>query len=589
MIFLRLPNIRRLRITWPALLLAGLLLVPAVAIANGGASAAPHRGTIIVGGDRAYPPYEFLDKNGQPAGYNVELTRAIAAVMGMKVQIRLGPWGRMRRALAAGRVDILQGVAFLDSRLNELDFSTPHAIVYQSIWIRKGGPTIRSVQDLRGRRVIVMRDSVMDDFMRQRHLAARLIPTDTLADALQELAAGRGDCALVAKLPGEYLVKSLSITGIAPVARPIAEQPYGYAVKKGNTALLARFNEGLAILKKTGQYQAIHAKWLGVLEPQGVPWDRILRYGAMIVGPLLLILGGTVLWSRTLQKEVAARTEALQREVAERRRAMEELRIHQRQLIQADKMASLGILVSGVAHEINNPAGLLLLNLPLLQKAWEDALPLLDAHHRERGDFRLGWLHYSRMREEIPPMLAEMQDGARRIRRIVEDLKDFARRDDAELGEAVDLNSAVRAALRLVDNALRKATDNLTVEFAEPLPRVHGNQQRIEQVVVNLVLNACQALTDKTQGILVRTAPAPERGTVVLEVRDEGAGIAPENLQRLCDPFFTTKRETGGTGLGLSVSTGIVKEHGGSLQFRSTPNCGTTVTLTLPASKESCA
>ena len=431
-----------------------------------------------------------------------------------------------------------------------------------------------------------MRSSVMHDFMLKLGTASRLLPTDTLADALKLLASGKGDCALVAKLPGEYLVKELGLTNIAPVARPISEQPYGYAVKKGNTALLARFSEGLAILKKTGRYQEINSKWLGVLESREIPWDRILRYGAMVLLPLLLILGGTVVWSRTLQKEVALRTAALEREVAERRRAMEALRIHQRQLIQADKMASLGILVSGVAHEVNNPTGLLLLNLPLLQKAWEDAVPLLDAHHRLQGDFRLGWLNYSRMREEIPPMLAEMREGANRIKRIVDDLKDFARRDDADLDEAVDVNAAIQAALRLVDNSVRKATDMLEIDLGENLPAIRGNQQRIEQVVVNLVLNACQALEDKRRGIFVRTRHDCGDDLVVMQIRDEGRGISAEHLPHLCDPFFTTKRGQGGTGLGLSVSAGIVKEHGGTLHFSSPSGQGTTVTLSLPAMKE---
>ena len=140
-----------------------------------------------------------------------------------------------------------------------------------------------------------------------------------------------------------------------------------------------------------------------------------------------------MVWSRTLKKEVANRTRALEQEVAERKRAMEELAVRQRQLIQADKMTSLGILVSGVAHEVNNPNGLILLNLPLLQKAFADAEPILERHFQEHGDFRLGWLNYSRMRMEIPQLFEETLGGARRIKRIVEDLKDFSRRDDSDV------------------------------------------------------------------------------------------------------------------------------------------------------------
>jgi polar amino acid transport system substrate-binding protein len=182
-------------------------------------------------------------------------------------------------------------------------------------------------------------------------------------------------------------------------------------------------------------------------------------------------------------------------------------------------------------------------------------------------------------------MLDETFDGARKIRRIVDDLKDFARRDDSGSSATFDLNDAVRAAMRLVDNTLRQATTRLSLNYGERLPPVRGNAQRIEQVVVNLLLNACQALDDSEQGIAVTTSCNAE-GELLLTVADEGRGILPEHLPQLMDPFFTTKRESGGTGLGLWVSAGIVKEHGGTLSFTPAANRGTVVTLALPAAKE---
>jgi len=298
------------------------------------------------------------------------------------------------------------------------------------------------------------------------------------------------------------------------------------------------------------------------------------------------VLCGTVLWSRSLQRQVALRTESLAREVEERERAVEELRLNQAQLVQADKMKSLGILVSGVAHEINNPTGLILLNLPILQEVYRDAGEFLEERYREQGDFSLGGIPYSRMRDEVPTMLDETLEGARRIKRIVEDLKDFARRDDAAVKELIDFNSVVKSAVRLVDPTLRKATSRFEARYADDLPKVLANPHRIEQVVINLIVNACQALPDPGRGVFLETDYDRETGYVELRVRDEGIGIAAGDLPNLTDPFFTTKRESGGTGLGLSVSAGIVKDHGGVLTFDSQPGCGTTATLALPAGKE---
>jgi polar amino acid transport system substrate-binding protein len=358
-------------------------------------------------------------------------------------------------------------------------------------------------------------------------------------------------------------------------------------VVKNNRELLSRFSEGLAILQQTGQYKAIYDRWLGVNEPPRITRDLAVKYGAMILIPLLAILAVTVLWSRTLQSRVDSRTTELAQEVAERNRAFEELRRHQDKLIQADKMASLGTLVSGVAHEINNPNGLLLLDIPVLKRVHDDAGEIFEEHYREHGDFSLGGVPYSEMRDEIPRILDEMQDSAKRIKRIVNDLKDFARRDDAGEKGLLDINLAVQTALRLVEPTIRSSTRKFSASYGDDLPNIFGSSQRIEQVIVNLVLNACQALPDSGRAVTIGTCFDPDEKLVQVRVCDEGVGIAEEHLQQLFDPFFTTKRESGGTGLGLSVSAGIVKEHGGSLRFESKQGEGTTVTLSFPVPERS--
>ena len=338
------------------LLLAGRLS-PAIA--------AEEHPTIIVGGDYNYPPYEFIDKNGQPAGFNVDLTRAIAEVMGMTVEFRFGSWAEIRGDLMAGRVDVLQGISYSDERARELAFAAPHAIVHHAIFARRDSPEVASLDELRGRRVIVFGGGIMDEALTRRGMGPDLVRTGTPADALRLLASGREDYVALALLPGVYITRELKLSNVVPVARRVASERYGYAVKRGNAELLARFDEGLAILKKTGRYDEIHARWLGVLEPQGPPWGSILRWVGAVAVPLLLVLLGTFAWSRSLQRQVAQRTASLEREAAERRRAVEELRLNQQQLVQAGKMAALGVLVSGVAHEINNPDALILLDVNL--------------------------------------------------------------------------------------------------------------------------------------------------------------------------------------------------------------------------------
>jgi len=561
------------------LLLATLLTTPGLA-----SGAEPLR--VIVGGDRAYPPYEYLDHYGEPAGYNVELTQAIADAMGMKVEFRLGAWEDMRKALDTGEIHILQGMSFSPSRAQIVDFSFPHTIIHHSVFGRIGSLPVTSLQDLVGKEVALHRGGIMQDEIIAGKYAIKLVPTETQVDAIISLAAGRHDYAIAASLPGTYFLKDRNITNVLPISKSIAAVHYCYAVKKGNTELLARFNEGLAIIKKTGQYDAIHNKWLGVLDPQPLEWKRIVKYGFFALAPLVLVLIGTVVWSRTLQKQVALRTADLKHEIEERERAVEELRVHQQQLIQADKMASLGVLVSGVAHEINNPNALILLNMPMLTEVFRDAESIFEHYHRENGNLTVGGLSYEELRSEVPYVLQEMHESARRIKRIVDDLKDFARQQDASLTELVDLNEVAAASVRLVNKTVKKSTDHFETAYGTMLPKFMGNAQRIEQVIVNLLLNACQSLPSSDKGVYLSTSYDSSRSSLALTIRDEGAGIPEEHISRLTDPFFTTKRDLGGTGLGLSVSAGIVKEHGGHIEFNSSLGVGTTVVVWLPAIQE---
>jgi polar amino acid transport system substrate-binding protein len=538
--------------------------------------------TIRVGGNRGYPPYEFPDKNGQPTGFTVDLLKAIADVMGMTVDIKVGEWALMHDALVSGQIDMTLGMSYSEKREKVFDFASPHTVVQHAVFARNDSPAVASLAELKGRKVIVHRNGIMHERLKALGYGSDLVLSESPADGLRLLASGEYEYAVVALLPGMYIIRENKLTNLVPVAKNVASFPFSFAVREGDTELLAHLNEGLAILKKTGQYQAIYDKWLGVLEPPRISWEKVLQYGAITLGPLLLLLTGIVLWSRTLQRKVAQRTEELAQQVTEKEQALETLRLHQDKLIQADKMTSLGILVSGVAHEINNPNGLILLNVPTLKEASSDAERILEEHFRLHGDFIYGGLPYSRMRDTIPRLFTEMHEGAKRIKRIVDDLKDFARRDSSATMERINLNTVAQVAVRLVEPSLRNATAHFTAEYAEGMPLLRGNAQRIEQVIVNLLLNACQALPDKERAVSLTTGYDQATGSAILKVADEGIGISPEVRPFLTDPFFTTKRDSGGTGLGLSVSAGIIKEHGGSLEFDSAADNGTVAILRLP-------
>jgi len=272
------------------------------------------------------------------------------------------------------------------------------------------------------------------------------------------------------------------------------------------------------------------------------------------------------------------------RDVTKRKQMEEQAKIHQQQLMQAGKMVALGTLVSSVAHEINNPNNFIMLNAPLLKETWEHVLPILDEYYEKNKDFMVGGMQYPEMRNRIPRLFSGITDGSKRIQQIVEDLRDFVRRDTSDMNQAVDVNAVLKSATSLLSNMITKSSSNFSVKYAENLPILKGNSHRLEQVMINLIQNACQALLDTRRRLSLSTSFDEKTCSVVVKVHDEGIGIPPEVLPHITDPFFTTKSDSGGIGLGLSISSRIVKEHGGLLTFTSEPGTGTTAEMILPVS-----
>ncbi len=320
--------------------------------------------------------------------------------------------------------------------------------------------------------------------------------------------------------------------------------------------------------------------------------------------------------SRSLETRVRERTRdlldakaILENEVAERRRlqeslllekkeletaqaaltgAYEELRATQARIIQQEKMASIGQLAAGVAHEINNPMGFISSNLATLAKYTRRLIDFIEVQGEalesapldEGARDALGEL---RRREKIDficadirELLTESAEGAERVKKIVQDLKTFSRKDEERMTVA-DLNETILSTLNMVRNEIKyKAA--LHTDFA-PLPPVYCHPQQLSQVVMNLLVNAAQAIESDGE-IRVRTAQVGP--WVEIRVQDDGRGIAPHDQPRIFEPFFTTKEVGKGTGLGLSVSYDIVKKHDGELTFESAPGEGTTFTVRIP-------
>ncbi len=246
------------------------------------------------------------------------------------------------------------------------------------------------------------------------------------------------------------------------------------------------------------------------------------------------------------------------------------------------RLASIGVLAAGVAHEVNNPNNAIHFNASLLARAWHDAAPILREYLENDGDFSLAGLSYAREGESLGDLVEEIGYCSERIRRIVDNLKHLGREDPGDRRGVVDVRRAVDLAAGLLRGEIRKATDRFEVHHAAPLPPVRGNAQELEQVFLNVILNALQSLPRADRGVSVTTGVDVVSGEVLVAVRDEGRGIPDQELARVTEPFFSTRADAGGTGLGLSISQTFVDKHGGRIDFASEVGVGTTVTVRLP-------
>lgn len=258
-----------------------------------------------------------------------------------------------------------------------------------------------------------------------------------------------------------------------------------------------------------------------------------------------------------------------------------------KQIIQADRLAALGEMVAGVAHEINNPNSFIASNVPLLKETWEIFKPILDQYMAAHPDWDYNGISYADYAQDMEEIIDAIDSGSRRISKIISSLKDFARVDESPQCKPVEINKVVESTLTIVGAKIRKSVVVLDLNLGENLPTIQGHFQKIDQVLANLLVNAAYSVKDTDRGkITVTTRYVSRLRSVLIEVEDNGEGISREARDHIFEPFFTTRRADGGTGLGLSVSYGLVREHNGVISVLSRPEQGSRFTVFLPVNPQ---
>jgi len=382
-------------------------------------------------------------------------------------------------------------------------------------------------------------------------------------------------------------------------------------------AMLNTLTAAVAVIDTEGNLLAANKSWFGMMTPTGgqdqkpgdvqgrfrhcLPPAMADRQMEKIAGGIQAVIDGT---APTFSTEFNTRAEndsnwyrldiqpfAFQNaaamlayhDVNEQRTAQQALKESRGHLYQAQKMEALGTLVAGVAHEINNPISLIMFNLPLIRRVWQDVLPVINqldppAVQRKYGGFSIAYLQ-----SNFSQLIDDMDMAANRVSKIVRDLKNFSRQSHVSEKEPLQINDAVTNAVRLARTTIQKTGVNLTLDCDDNLPVIQGNLPSIEQIVLNVLINAVQAIDGEQGKISIKTGLRTTDAKVFVAITDNGRGVSPVIADTLFDPFVTDKQKTGGTGLGLAVSYSLAQAHKGTITFDSVIGEGTTFTIWLPS------
>jgi signal transduction histidine kinase len=254
----------------------------------------------------------------------------------------------------------------------------------------------------------------------------------------------------------------------------------------------------------------------------------------------------------------------------------------ERQLMQSEKLASLGFLVSGVAHEINNPNNFITFNLPILRDYLKELMPIIDDYTKDHQGFELFRMSYPEFRKDIFKLLDNIEHGSSRINATVSGLREFSRTKDKKERVLVDIRQVTEKGIAICQGKIRRMVKSFEVNIPEDLPQIYTDPEALEHVLVNLLINAGQAADKEDSWIRLSVRLGnTRRDHLIIEVSDNGCGMDEETMGKIFDPFFTTKPSGKGTGLGLSVCHTQVESLGGRIEVESEPGKGSTFRVIL--------
>ncbi|MBL9208052.1 MAG: transporter substrate-binding domain-containing protein [Opitutaceae bacterium] len=532
-----------------AVVLGGLLaLLPAIA-----SRAQPNRGPLRTGVLVDNFPFSYRDAQGNIQGFAHDLTRSVGRVMDLPIEPVLGTTQEINGLFTAGNLDLLQSYAQFPEREEQADFSVPYLDLSGAVFLRDSSPALKSLTDLKAKKVLVHRGSLGETVLLRAGLEGSIVHVESVEQALIRLNRGEGDATLITRLSGLALSHHLGLRNLRVSDLPLEgyDVRYCFAVRDGDRALLAKLNEGLAVLVRTGEFDEIYQRWFGHVSSTRYTKFEILLAVSFGLAIALLVALWSMFRQRRLQERLARQAEALQ---------------------QSQKMEAIGTLAGGVAHDFNNLLTVLVGNAEIAR------LTLPEDHPAHEN-------------------INQIMQASLRAQQLVRQILAFSRQTSPER-ERLSVTAIIDETISFL-RAIAKGKVEFLHPRAEQSPTLVADPIQVHQVLMNIGTNAVQAMRG-VQGQLSftesvvsfeSTSERPDPGMkpgryLRIGIQDTGPGMTPEVKARIFEPFFTTKARGEGTGLGLSVVHGILQQHGGAITVYSKPGRGTLFHLYFPIGED---
>ena len=506
--------------------------------------------------DPNFAPIEWFNQHGDYNGITSDYVLLLQELLGVQFEIIRGSsWQDILAKVRNGEVDVLSAIIRTAEREQYLAFTKPYFLAKRGLFSNRGLSGIAGLEDLAGYKIAVVQDSWMDETLGAKPDMS-INRFQDLATALTATSLGVTDVTGSAVDAMAFTRRREGLTNLQLVGELPNDMALSFAVNKGLAPLAGILDKALASISPR-QAEGIRSRWIEAVEPHF--WEKpVYQYSALgLLALLMTAMAAVIAWNRSLNARVQERGSQLYEA--------------KMQLIQAEKMESVGRLSAGVAHEVKNPLAIIQMGADYLK----EVIPA-----------ELG----------VQEVIADIDDAVQRADVVIKDLLDFSHNDKLELCP-VDLNVVVKEALRMVAHEFTRRSIATHLQLSADNPPIDMDANKIQQVLINMLMNASQAIGNDGQvsiscGVVKFDGDEksemfqPGERVLRLSITDDGPGISEDDLARLFDPFFTTKPVGEGTGLGLSVSRNIMELHSGRLDICNAATGGALVIMDFKLSGE---